>query len=110
MRENETKVAIFRTHQIVWYIVGLINTALLIRFVFKMLGANRVGIVQGLYSVTDPFALPFYGIFGVTATGESVFEWTTLVAIVFYLLVAYAIIRLLQIIKPTTPTEVEREI
>ncbi len=108
--EYQTKKVIFKTYQIVWYIVGIVNTVLFFRFVFKMLGANRVGVVNVLYEITDPLALPFYGIFGVSASGDNVFEWTTLVAIAFYALVAYAIVKLLQIIKPTNPTEVEQNV
>lgn len=108
--EYQTKKAIFRTYQIVWYILGVLEALLVFRFLFKMLGANRVGAVNFLYSITDPFALPFYGIFGQTQTGDSVFEWTTLVAMITYALVAYAIVRLFQIIKPTNPTEVEQNV
>lgn len=109
IQEQETKKAIFKTYQIVWYIVGFINALLFFRFIFKMLGANRVGIVDALYGITDPLALPFYGIFGITAAGDNIFEWTTLVAIAFYLLAAYAIVKLLEILKPTSVEEVERE-
>lgn len=110
MRENDTKVAIFKTYQIVWYFLGIINSALLLRFLFKMMAANRVGVVNALYAITDPLALPFYGIFGVSRAGESVFEWTTLVAIGFFSLLAYAIVRFLAIMKPSSPEEAEREI
>lgn len=108
--QYQTKVTIFKTYQVVWYIAGLINTLLLIRFVFKMLGANRVGIVNMLYEVTDPLALPFYGIFGRTSVSDKVFEWTTLVAILFFFLLAYAIVKLLGILKPASPDEVNKTI
>lgn len=108
--QYQTKVTIFKTYQIVWYIAGLINTLLFVRFVFKMLGANRVGIVNFLYELTDPLSLPFYGIFGITAVSDKVFEWTTLVAILFFFLLAYAIVKLLGILKPASPEEVNKTI
>lgn len=109
-QEYQAKKTIFKTNQIVWYLAGIANTLLAFRFLFKVLGANRVGIVNAVYSVTDPLALPFYGIFNTSAVAGSVFEWTTLVAIVFIILLAYAIVRLLEIVKPTNPTEVERNV
>lgn len=107
----QTKKAIFRTYQIVWYILSVILTLLIFRIFLKMLGANpNSGFTQLIYALTDPLALPFYGVFGVTVTNQSVFEWSTIVAGIVYALLAYGLIHLLQLIKPTNPTEVSENV
>lgn len=108
----DKKKTIFRTYQVIWYILGVIEILLAFRIVFKMLGANISSpFVSLIYIVTDPLALPFGGIFGVgiNQTGE-VFELSTLVAMGVYALIAYAIMQLMQLMKPTTPQEVEKKV
>ena len=90
--------------------MGIIEVGLLFRFILKMLAANPVGFVNFVYSVTNPLALPFYGIFGRTVGGQYVIEWTTLVTMAVYALVAWGIVHLFQLVKPTTPQEVEENV
>ncbi len=106
----QKKKAIFRTYQYVWYILGLIEVLLAFRLILKMLGANPgSGFVSFIYGISDLFALPFAGILGTTATNAgSVFEWSTLIAMAVYLVVAWGIVKLLQLIKPTDPHEVSQ--
>jgi hypothetical protein len=69
------------------------------RFVLVLLGANPgSGFVDFIYTVSRPFAAPFFGIFGYQLDyGHSRVELSTLVAIAVYALVAYGIARLLTI-------------
>ncbi len=108
----EKKKVIFRTYQIVWYILGVIEVLLTFRVLLKILGANSNSIfVSLIYILSDPFAIPFRGIFGVTmAPNGAYFEWSTLVAMIVYLLVAYGLVHLIQLIKPTTPQEVNEKV
>ncbi len=104
-----TKKSIFRTYQIIWYLLGVIEVLLAFRILLKMLGANQLsGFTQLVYSLSDPFALPFNGVLGVSTTPEgSLFEWSTLIAMAVYWIVAYGLEQLFQFFKPVTPTEVE---
>jgi hypothetical protein len=108
----EKKKVIFRSYQIIWYILGVIEILLTFRVALKMLGANiNTLFVSLIYIISDPLALPFSGIFGIMRTGSvAYFEWSTLVAMVVYLLVAYGLVHLMQIIKPTTPQEVNEKV
>jgi len=108
----EKKKTIFRTYQIIWYILGLIEVLLTFRVVLKILGANiNSPFVSLIYIITDPLAMPFSGIFGVTyAGGGSYFEWSTLVAMIVYLLIAYGLVHLMQLMKPTNPQEVNDKV
>jgi hypothetical protein len=85
--------------RVVWFIAGVILTILAIRFIFILLGANQNnGFVNFIYTISHPFAAPFFGIFGYTQTlGTAKVEWSTLVAMAVYALVAWGIARLLTI-------------
>ncbi|SRR5258708_10819322 len=107
----EKKKTIFRINQVVWYILGVIEVLLVFRIFLKMLGANPdSGFASLIYALSDPLALPFNGIFGVTVTHQSVFEWSSIIAGIVYLLVAYGIVELIQLVRPTTPEEVEASV
>jgi hypothetical protein len=108
----EKKKTIFRTYQVIWYILGLIEVLLTFRVVLKILGANiSSGFVNLIYIITDPLALPFKGIFRVTYIDTGAYlEWSTLVGMVVYLLVAFGLIQLMQLIKPTNPQEVDEKV
>ena len=106
------KKTIFRTYQVIWYILGVIEILLTFRVLLKMLGANiNSPFVSLIYVITDPLAGPFNGVFGVgiNQTG-ALFEWSTFVAMIVYALIAYALAQLMQLIKPTTPQEVEQKV
>ncbi|HJQ08749.1 MAG TPA: hypothetical protein VJ836_04695 [Candidatus Saccharimonadales bacterium] len=74
---------------IVYILVGFIEILVGFRFLFKLLGANPASALVGwVYDLSGPLVAPFAGIFGqnaatVPGTG-SVFEWTTLIALLFY--------------------------
>lgn len=101
------KKTIFRTYQIIWYLLGVVEVFLGFRVFLKLIGANPVsGFAGFIYTVSDPLALPFSGVLGVSSSGPSLVEWPTFIAMAVYALVVYGIEQLLQITKPTSPQEV----
>lgn len=109
----ETKKSIFRTYQIVWYILGVIEVLLIFRLLLKGFGADPLsGFATLIYALSDPFAIPFAGVLGVTTAPElgAYIEWSTLIAMAVYWIVAFGIIQLFQFIKPVTPREVEETV
>ena len=109
--EYQTKKALFRTYQIVWYILGVVEVILAFRMVLKFFGANtQNGFTDFIYSISNPFALPFAGILGVTGIEKMTFEWSTLIAMAVYAIVAYGIVGLFQLVKPTSKSEVENSV
>lgn len=102
----EAKKQIFHTNKVVWYILGVIEVLLGFRFVLKLLGANYAGFTNLIYTITYPFAQPFLGIFGTIKSGASLVEWTTLLAMVVYLVLAWGIVYLIDLFNPATPKEV----
>lgn len=105
------KKAIFRIYQVIWYILGLVETLLVFRFILKALGANPLsGFANLIYTLSNPLALPFSGIFPVAVVEGSYFEWSTLVAGLVYMLLAYGIEQIFQLVKPTNVQEVEENV
>ncbi len=78
-----------------WYVLGLIEVLLAFRLVLKMFAANAgAGFSNFIYTVSYPFAAPFLSVFGKTQIAGSVFEWTTLLAMFAYWVLAVGIIKL----------------
>ncbi len=106
----EKKKTILRFNQIIWYVLGVIEVLLIFRVVLKVLGANQyIGFTSLIYSITAPLALPFSGILGISATGSSILEWSTIIAGIVYLCIAWGLVYLLEIIYPITPRDIESE-
>lgn len=106
----EKKKTILRSNQIIWYILGFIEVLLTFRLFLKMMGANQyVGFTSFIYSITAPLALPFSGVVGISATGSSILEWSTIIAGIVYLCVAWGLVYLLEIVYPITPRDIETE-
>ena len=106
----EKKKTILRSNQVIWYILGFIEVLLIFRLFLKMLGANQyVGFTSFIYSITNPLALPFSGVVETSTTGSSVLEWSTIIAGIVYLCVAWGLVYLLEIIYPITPRDIETE-
>lgn len=97
---------LYRGTQIVWYITGLLEALLLFRFLLKLLGANpAAGFTDFIYTITYPFAAPFLSVFKITRIEGSVFEWTTLLAMLVYWLIAMAIVKLFVMGKTVSTPE-----
>jgi hypothetical protein len=110
-RVFEKKKAIFRTYQVIWYILAVIEVLLGFRVVLKAFGANPFsGFTSLIYGLSEPLALPFNGILRTSVSGNSVFEWSTIIAAAVYALIAYGIAYLLQMVKPVTPSEVTENV
>jgi hypothetical protein len=98
---------LYRGTQAVWYILGLIEVLLAFRFVLKLLGANpAAGFTQFIYSLSYIFATPFLSVFRSSQiVSGSIFEWTTLLAMFVYWMVAVAIIKLFLMSKTVSTPE-----
>ncbi len=87
---------LYRGTQVVWYILGFIEVLLAFRFVLKLLGANpAAGFSAFIYGITYIFAAPFLSVFRASNLVQgSIFEWTTLLAMFVYWVIAWGIIKL----------------
>jgi len=107
---SPTTKPLFRGTQVVWYLATLLEILLIFRFVLKFAGANPgAGFTSFIYSVTWPFAQPFISVFRTTYVGDQVFEWTTILAMLVYLLVAWGLASLFAMSKTvSTPEAAEK--
>ena len=97
---------VMRAKQVIYFIFGAINVLLVMRFVLLLLGASEVSpFVNLIYSLSRAFVLPFRGIFAEPDLGASVIEWAALVGMIVYSLLAYGIVRVIELIyAPVRPT------
>lgn len=90
--DNET------TERIIYFFFGLIEVLLAFRLILKVTGAStNSGFVSGIYAVAGIFAMPFEGIFRRGTSSGMTFEPGTLVAIAVYALLAWGLVKLLQV-------------
>jgi uncharacterized protein YggT (Ycf19 family) len=83
--------------RIVWLIAGVILVLLGFRFILTLLGANTANAIANfVYNTSHPFVAPFFGLFKYNNVtyGVSRFEIYTLVAMLFYIVLAWGIVKL----------------
>ncbi len=107
---SSTTRPLYRGTQVVWYFLGIVETLLAFRFVLKLLGANpSAGFSNFIYTVTYLFAAPFLNVFSKSQVAGSVLEWTTLLAMLVYWVLALGIIKLFLMGKTvSTPEAAEK--
>jgi len=97
---------LYRGTQVVWYILGLVEILLAFRLLLKMFGANPdAGFSSFIYGFTYVFTAPFLSVFRITQVAGSVFEWTTLLAMFVYWVLATGIIKLFLMGKTVSTPE-----
>jgi len=108
---SPTTKVIFRANQAVWYILALLETVLIFRFILKLLGANpEAGFTKLIYSISFPLTSPFLSVFRATATEGSILEGNTLLAMFVYWLLAAGIVQLLTMSKTVSTPEAARKL
>jgi len=95
---------------LIYFLFGILEVLLAFRLVFKLIGASLSSAFVGfIYSLTGIFILPFEGIFrrwfaqGVETT--SIFEPSTMVAIIVYVVLAWGIVKLVRILSGEQQTD-----
>jgi hypothetical protein len=97
---------LFKGTQVVWYILSILEVLLVFRFLLKLTGANAgAGFTDFIYGFSQPFVAPFAAVFQRTSVQGSIFEWTTLLAMVVYWIVAVGIVRLFLMSKTVSTGE-----
>jgi hypothetical protein len=87
--------------RIVVFLLGIVESVLLLRLLLKLLAANAGSpFVTFIYGVSGFLLGPFKGIFGSTSGGSgSVLEPATLVAMLVYALLAWGLVKLIMIFR-----------
>ena len=94
---------------LLWFLMVL-ETTLAIRFLLKLIGADPGNLFAGfLYALTDILLLPFFNIVKSPSIHPpyQAFEFSTLIAIIIYYLIFYALRRFFRLLvsNPEDPVE-----
>jgi hypothetical protein len=91
-----TQLAVWRAQRIIYYVFGIIQAFIAVRFILKLLSANPTSpFTQFIYNISWVFVFPFNGVVPDTVVSGSVFEWFTLISLVVYALVSVALAKLI---------------
>ena len=104
--ERERRIFTFKATQLVWLFLGILEALLALRFGLKLIGANPDSpIAVFIYGFTNLFLLSFAGLTGTPAAGGMVLEISTVIAMVVYALIGWALERLIWVIfyRPRGP-------
>jgi hypothetical protein len=104
--ERERRIFTFKATQVIWLLLSIFEALLALRFVLKLIGANPASpFAVALYGFTGLFLYPFATLIGTPAMGGMVLEGSTLIAMVVYALIGWAIERIIFVIfyRPRGP-------
>jgi hypothetical protein len=101
----EYRETIYKVTQFVWLLFGALEALLGIRVILMLIGANPGTPFTALvYQLSELFLWPFRNIVANPAFGNSVLEITTLIAMIVYPLIGWAIVRLIWVLFYRAPT------
>ncbi len=87
--------------RVVMFVFGVIELLILVRFFLLLVGANTAtGFVQWIHQTSGIFMAPFNAILGTQTINGAIFEWSALVAIAVYALIAWLIVALIRALTP----------
>lgn len=90
------QLAVWRAQRIIYYVFGVIQAFILIRFVLKLVAANPSSpFTQIIYNTSWVFVFPFNAVVPNNTVGGTVFEWFSLIALVVYALVSIGLAKLI---------------
>jgi hypothetical protein len=90
-----TQLAVWRAQRVIYYVFGVVQAFIAIRFILKLLGANPISpFTQIIYNISWIFVFMFNGVVPNSTSGDNVFEWFSLIAVVVYALVAVGLAKL----------------
>jgi hypothetical protein len=110
---QEQRFATFKVTQIIWLLLSLLEAAIAIRVVFKLIGVNAANpFAAFLYKVTGLFVAPFASLTGAPEAGGMVLEISSILAMIVYLLVAWALERIVYVVfyRPRGPVSVRQTV
>ena len=105
------RIATFKATQLIWLGLGIIEALIALRFIFKLVGVNGENpFAIFLYGLTNIFVGPFLTLTGAPAAGNMVFEFSSLLAMAVFALVAWGLERIVYVLfyRPRGPVSVRQ--
>jgi len=101
----EYREAIYKVTQFIWLLFGGLEALIGIRVILMLIGANPATPFTTLvYQLSELFLWPFRNIVANPAFQNNVLEITSLIAMIVYPLIGWAIVRLIWVLFYRTPT------
>jgi|GEM_PF-4271817 len=97
-RTGDSCSAVYRGQEIAWFIVGVIELLLVLRFVLMLFGARLVPVTDLIYGLSNPIVAPFEGIFRTMSSGPGVLDISAIVAMLVYMFIGWGIAALISLI------------
>jgi uncharacterized protein YggT (Ycf19 family) len=110
---REQRVTTFKLTQLIWLLLGLLEALLALRVLFKLIGVNAANpFANFIYNLSELFVAPFVSLIGAPAAGGMVLEISSIIAMIVYLLVGWALERIVYVIfyRPRGPVSVKQTI
>jgi YggT family protein len=107
------RVATFKITQLIWLALGLLEAVIALRVLFKLIGVNGANTFAAfLYNVSNLFVAPFASLVGAPAFGGMVLEISSIIAMIVYLLIAWALERIVYVLfyRPRGPVSTRQTI
>ncbi len=105
----ERRRTLFQISALVGFFFGVLEGLIGIRILLRLVGANpQNAFARLVYDFTALFLAPFNGLMPTPAAGPMVLEVSSLIAILVYALVGWAIIRLIWLLFDPTVSRYER--
>lgn len=95
-----------RTRQIIYLILGILETFLGLRFTLELLAANpEAAFTSFIYALTEPFVMPFEGVFPTPQTQGAVLDLATVLAMIVYALAVWGIVSVIYTLSSRRPPQ-----
>lgn len=107
------RVTTFKVTQLIWLLFGLLEAAIGLRVIFKLIAVNpNNAFAAFLYRVTDLFLAPFQSLVGAPAAEGMVLEVSSIIAMIVYALIAWALDRIAYVLfyRPRGGVSVQRTV
>jgi hypothetical protein len=97
--------ALVKVTQLIWLLFGLLLAGIGLRIFLRLIAANPEAPFASLvYSVTDLFLWPFFGLTAIPSVGNIALEIPSIIAMIVYAIVAWATVRLIWLFFYRAPT------
>lgn len=95
-----------RTRQIIYLVLGILETFLILRFALELLAANpEAAFTSFIYALTEPFVAPFEGVFPMPQTRGAVLDLASVLAMIVYALLVWGIVSVIYTLANRRPTQ-----
>jgi hypothetical protein len=101
----ERKQTLRKVSQFIWLLFAILETLIGLRIILRLIAADpNNGFANFIYSLTNPFLQPFFGLTNNLIADQVVIEIPSFIAMLVYALLGWLIIRVIWLIfyQPTT--------